>query len=453
MRISISNNTSSQVSCDVATVQPGGKIIVTVEDDKLDNVLSELQKLGTNITYRLLDQVVSQRQITSPLTLYVSTGGDDSNSGTIRDPFRTIQAALDSLKGVEIAAPVTIQVGAGEFDGFIVGGLRFYGLGSLKILGSSSVLESSTLTSSANEGNGFLIITDSNKSWTTDEWKGKYVKYSAGVFPISTNTATTLKVMTTATSVVGAYEIVEPSTIIKDAVSPIVGGTTIQILPNDGQSLASQVTVEMVSVQTTSTGVVRIRHGGIATLLNVTNNRGVSLAGGSVEITRCVIIGTAGISTGSNLPSSLVSAISCLIENTTAWCIHHENGIIRVGACVLNSAVGTTAIHLSGPTAVLLATGTNNVPIEINNSNVGIRAQRGAVATVSGQTTTSVGLNLRGSGNTTAIMANTGGRVAVASVANITGTTEISVDGATSTLAAMRALTPQGLPGHTQPIR
>lgn len=252
--------------------------------------------------------------------------------------------------------------------------------------------------------------------------------------------------MTTATSVVGAYEIVEPSTIIKDAVSPIVSGTTIQILPNDGQSLASQVTVEMVSVQTTSTGVVRIRHGGAATLLNVTNNRGVALAGGSVEITRCVIIGATCISTSSNLPSSLASAISCLIESTTAWCIHHETGIIRVGACVLNSAVGTTAIHLSGPTAVLLATGTNNVPIEINNSGVGIRAQRGATATVSGQTTASVGLNLRGSGNTTAIIANTGGKVAVASVSTITGTTEISVDGATSTLAAMRAASPKAFP-------
>ena len=68
---------------------------------------------------------LSNTTIDEPLTLYVETTGNDLNPGTQDRPFKTIQAAIDSLVGKQIVANVTIRVGAGEFDGVYIGGLSF----------------------------------------------------------------------------------------------------------------------------------------------------------------------------------------------------------------------------------------------------------------------------------------------------------------------------------------
>ena len=58
--------------------------------------------------------------IDEPLTLYVETTGNDLNPGTVDKPFKTIQGALATLQNTLINAAVTIQIGAGTFDGFVV---------------------------------------------------------------------------------------------------------------------------------------------------------------------------------------------------------------------------------------------------------------------------------------------------------------------------------------------
>ena len=54
-------------------------------------------------------------------TYYVSTtGDDDTGDGTVCNPWRTIQKAVDALNVTEDGA--TIMVAAGEYDDFVVQG-------------------------------------------------------------------------------------------------------------------------------------------------------------------------------------------------------------------------------------------------------------------------------------------------------------------------------------------
>lgn len=83
-------------------------------------------KLTNELGFNVSDNPwLDSMAIDEPLTLYVETTGSDSNDGTQNRPFKTIQRAIDFLKPYTIKASVTIQVGVGTFDGFIVELLNF----------------------------------------------------------------------------------------------------------------------------------------------------------------------------------------------------------------------------------------------------------------------------------------------------------------------------------------
>lgn len=75
--------------------------------------------------------------LTSDVNLYVDpSSGNDSNPGTQQAPFKTIQAAIDSLPKNLNGFNAKINLASGDYQGQNVSILSFYG-GSLTIAGSS----------------------------------------------------------------------------------------------------------------------------------------------------------------------------------------------------------------------------------------------------------------------------------------------------------------------------
>lgn len=164
--------------------------------------------------------------IDSPLTIYVETTGNDNNPGTLAAPFRTIQAVINYLRKFEIKAAVTVQVGVGTFDGFILDGQRVVGdiiattglVASLTIkgtLGGATGLTSNagTVTTSA-----AATLNDSGQNWTINELKGKLLQYTSTsgsviVARIGSNSATQILFLGGSTPLVGStYTILEYQT-------------------------------------------------------------------------------------------------------------------------------------------------------------------------------------------------------------------------------------------------
>lgn len=64
----------------------------------------------------------------SPATLYVSSSGSDSNSGSLASPLLTIQAAINKIMGQQQDYDVTISVGAGTFAPSVASGALPFGV-------------------------------------------------------------------------------------------------------------------------------------------------------------------------------------------------------------------------------------------------------------------------------------------------------------------------------------
>lgn len=185
--------------------------------------------------------------------LYVDLTGKDVNPGTQAQPYRTIQAALDSLPKT-LNHRVTINVGSGNFQGVFIDGFEtripanpnvdYAGLeirGTMVAASVATGTNSGSITAySAASGATLAVVTDNTQNWTVDDLKGKFLAILSGtgfpgveiappLLPIVANTATTITVLGPATGVGATYQIQESGTIIDTALTPASVNNSIPI--------------------------------------------------------------------------------------------------------------------------------------------------------------------------------------------------------------------------------
>jgi len=165
----------------------------------------------------LLDTLAPFILIPDQLNLYVNseTGNDNNDGLTSGVALETIMAAINKIPATSNGATITITGSFKEIvyiiEKLIVSNKQ------IQIVGTTVTLDTGTLTGSAS----YHYLTDSAKSWGTDEHKGKFCKITSGtysnyVFPIMGNTADTLDVVYTGVNVAigSTYEIFEPAATI-----------------------------------------------------------------------------------------------------------------------------------------------------------------------------------------------------------------------------------------------
>lgn len=394
--------------------------------------------------------------IDSPVTLYVSTTGNDSNVGSASSPFKTIQAALDYIKPFDIRALVTIQAGAGNFGGFYFGGFDIgsapAGDGSkvgVVVQGTMTTLDSGTITT----GGIINTITDATKNWTVNQFEGMYVEINSGSLraPIISNTATTLIIANNgAPTTFMSYTIYDWATSITTPVTTpgslpavstsktcivgmpiksnyIINGTYckyLKIAPSVaafGVDLRQNATMTIDGCKlstTTVNSLISLSLGNISVVASVleTNTTGVlfflgnsTVTPGGASISTSYIRKTGAVGgTGIFIFNASVATSNCFIENFTI-AISALNGISRYV---------DTSSTFSGCVAAIFVQG------------------RGEVVYLSGTGTLMGG----STGNTNGFVVSKGAAINIGSTVVAGATNEITVDGTVSLLSDLRAV-------------
>lgn len=205
---------------------------------------------------------LGQLQTTAPVSLYVETTGNDTNSCTsVLMPCLTIQGAIDKLPK-RVKHPVTIAVGAGSFDGAVLTGVTFEfpastaappgGLGGayfyLKGTFVAPTLTTGTTSGTATSGTAgtsstatFGTLTDTSQAWTPNELVGLLVERTTGTgsttsilpnrYVIVANTSDTLTIAGTwtAPNATSTYAIRDWATTINPSVvfPPVASSTSV----------------------------------------------------------------------------------------------------------------------------------------------------------------------------------------------------------------------------------
>jgi hypothetical protein len=358
--------------------------------------------------------------IQEPLTLYVETTGNDNNDGSINAPYQTVQAALDWLSQFRIAGPVTVQLGAGTFPGFVIRDQEVQRVAStdssitgIEIRGTLSAptlttgTTSGTVTSNSTSG-GEITLTDASQNWTTNELVGCFVEYvnnvsafnRVGLWPIISNTATsfTIPLAYGATNGVTTYRIVT----LGSAISGLVytGGSASSTNP----VRAANVLVEDCSWSGLPTGTLGVSLIGVrfsdTTLPVSPGGYHIALTGQSgINIWGChfsaVTSGGFGYVRTESGSSSTVAARGCLVEfangsTLTAFTLGSNAGSASVSGShfVCRSGVGGAGIasdvfvNFNGMVADNLTTGVRNTA-----TRPGSGTALGTAVTVRGCTT------------------------------------------------------------------
>lgn len=116
MRITIKNNQSKQISTAIGLLDVGAAKTVDVSDSDATDIVSELNKLGSMVTYTIATDYTDT--IAASISLYVSaTGSDASGDGTAAKPFASIQKAIDVVGDRQVSCNAVINVGPGNFAG------------------------------------------------------------------------------------------------------------------------------------------------------------------------------------------------------------------------------------------------------------------------------------------------------------------------------------------------
>lgn len=433
----------------------------------------------------------------TPLTIYVATNGDDNNVGTEAQPFRTIQAAIDSLHGKVLRNVVTIRVGVGSFAGFLVdlnlikttsGGPDVNVPGVATQLNIIGTFVTPTLTTGTVSGTGIAtvvnlagVLTDGTQNWTIDELKGRYVLMSSGLYlPIVSNTATALTVASsffTGTT----YSIWDIGTLIDsgDAYTSGAGpGTSVARIgvTGDGSTAGSaEIYIERLAVQFASTTNVGLRVSG-SSRSSIRNVSIIKTGGGASS---CISLsGTISFTLDSSYiyrSDTSGALLSLLASNQNLSPI---NCYLRGGSAGITSATTTagmafltsntfdgclTGIALQGGRFDCQLSTANRflncpVALAVGTSSFGtapsLSCSTAATMFFSGCTTilnaicgrASLGV-CSGSGNTNGIVATLGARVQISNTGALgVSSNELSVDGVTGTLATLRGNSPKVFP-------
>lgn len=425
-----------------------------------------------------------------PLTIFVTTTGNDSGFGTLSSPYATVQKAIDYLKPFNIRSAVTISLGAGTFAPFVVEGLTFSGAGSLKIVGTYTVTYTGTVTSTAAifSNVAHQQLTDTGAAFSVDGVASLILRSVNPTTPTNryrvavTNTATTIDYMGTATGTLGAgaqYEVLTLNTIIANtqAASGIhFGVNTNPAFPigNSSAALNYRITLETVEIQCNSPGVA-----------NTNGTGGISSNGGSFVMDGCRVIG--GNASLSPTPlvfintNSLIQACHVFerrpgggVGNTTFNISRGGAGLTVMSQCYIKKVTNTSYTAILGVAPFQLTTtciegfavGLNYdaASLMFSTTSLWLRGCATGVvcsgrmpilaAEITGATT---GISVLDGGHivsffagtitaTTGISATRGGKCQIVSTATITATNELSVDGVVVTLATMRAASPRITP-------
>lgn len=442
--------------------------------------------------------------VTSPLTLYVATTGNDTNDGSQASPFLTIQAAIEEAKKRRLRALVTVRVGAGTFDGFAITGFDIespLSLTSTTVAGisvegtftqitTSTGTASGTVTGSATGSvlPGFVTITDAAQNWTVNELAGKFLflqgSSSYSYLVIHSNTATTITLASSIASAAGrVYSIVEPATIInRNVVQPtqlsITTDATGLVWATSTPSQRAAIFIAGNNARTIQIRVIgfKINDGASSSIAVFVDSRsdvpvrlialsitdatagvgGVDLSG-TITMYNCYIMHTA--------TSASAFSLGRLTSLTLSGFVIKSNGAANVNSGIslsqhsnlsVNGGIFDTynvGILASNPMArvslvtPICFTGCATGVSAATNTNIGFFGTctftncTTAISCLGVTTITTTAMT--GSGNTNGFVASTGGRIQVPATATIGATNEIVLDGVASTLAAMRAASPK----------
>lgn len=275
-------------------------------------------------------------QSTATQTLYVSTTGNDNNPCTSAGAAcLTIDGALNKLPNT-LRHDATISVAAGAYaaplnitrkDLTIVGGVTLSVTGTMSTPTLTTGTTSGTLTASAagSASIGPGTVTDSGQSWTVNELKNKFIRFSSGTlsgqsFPISSNTATVITIPSNQAAGTVAYTIEE------------IGSTFVSSSAITWRGLqgAGNLSLSNLKVERSSSGSGPSPNiGAVLTLTNVwvkgATGNGMFAQSGIVVATRAIFEGTTGSAFGMSavqgsatgvIPSK-ASVSSCIARATT----------------------------------------------------------------------------------------------------------------------------------------
>ncbi len=194
-------------------------------------------------------------EATADIILSVTTGGNDANPSRpsrvlggdqTANPFLTVQAALDSLPKVFGKYTARVNIGAGNFAGFVQSNF----IGREKIMQIVGTWSLATLTTGVNTGTAgtgtsstALQKPAAAANWTVNELRGKFARITSGAGAVTDALAESIAVIESNTAsaailgnggIVGidntsVFEIVNPGTVINAVASATLGGNAIGV--------------------------------------------------------------------------------------------------------------------------------------------------------------------------------------------------------------------------------
>lgn len=410
----------------------------------------------------ILDGLVdgSLKTIGVPTTFYVETTGNDLNPGTADKPFKTVQAAIDSLRGSTITAAVTIKIGIGQFDGFFVGSdfTLASPSGALKIEGTEVQFDE-VVTTSASGFTGEIIC---NTRDLTAIPNGSFVDspdygLSGFIYPTidhsGTDRISTMLPLTISSGKTFRFYTMGTE-ILATAVDPLFSNTKGAVgVRRNVDSLYAQLTLSKLKVNATTS-----------------STRAFMLAGSMYLNMIDYTVG--GSASASYLPQDAqISASVFRISGTsrTAWTAAQRNRTsFNITASYVDGTGSTTGTFLGMGQAGTSFYGTCSIPFRnvaypmvtsgtspsFNTKTVSIFS----ASTFTGCTTcysfthpgctvyvyqTTTPWFYSPGSNTTFVLVTKGAVAQIDAGVSAASSTELSIDGATNTLATMRAASPK----------
>jgi hypothetical protein len=418
--------------------------------------------------------------IDEALTLYVSTTGDTVGTGTVGQPFATVQQAIDYLKQFEIAGPVTVSVGPGTFPSFLVEGLRFSDGGFLDIVGSTTVLYSGVMTS-ITPRKAASTITDSSATFTTDQYSTYFLRAltpsstSSGedLRVIVSNTANTIDITGISLAASGSYQILRLDTIILGTgsvpiavrIGSVSGGLVTGTAQTIGTSAGFRFRLNLLDLQTTTSSGRCLSAADAVFAANACKMSGVSagtvvptVIGTSISMFSACYIESSGTGTGAVL-SNFGNNGGAIWTNIRNCYLAKKINLVGIGISI-SGGLNVNGTCIEGCTTGMSVNRSTNINTSVTawfkNCGTGLSVGGKTLALVESSHGTGTAISVTGGGlviasgcdltATTGVSCITGGMCQVLSTTTITATTELSVDGVTSTLATMRATSPKIFP-------
>ncbi len=485
----------------VNILRDSGRIIYTIDETTADgDVVDENVFFGSVVADNIrIDGVYTHTNAAT--VLYVAPTGLDSNPGTALLPFLTIQAAIDLIPK-NVRHLVTVNVAAGNYSGFALRGFSIAPQGSVQAginivsplitatIGSGST--TGTITSKTNGSlstPAFFVLNDSTQTWAVDALVGLIVEITLGVGlgssgTIISNTATSMEI--TGVSFGGAtigsgYTIKDRGAIIDTpVVLPLPVGATsssgtygIHVTSNRSSAYGTAIQIDGFKVSLNANFAIRMEdttqlriercHLAIAgstsglgastlrmdgpgqvsisrTFINTVGGKdGIVIFGFGLNVGfSTTIIAGAGLHQFSVAGGATINFTGCSIDGGGIGFSVSDGSVLLQGSRITD--VSSQAIRIKSNNSA----GTRSAPAcfvtlsGVNISNCGTAVETSGLAFVDNSPGVAIG-----TGNTTAWSMISGARVQVHASTTLTGTTEVNVDGTTTTLATMRGNSPK----------